>query len=228
MICQVGGEHQRVSRDHQEGHHEADLIMEAIAPLMTRNRSTLSGNRRTRKRGKSSAKIPHGHSQRKCQLLVWSMVIGTRSLHRYSTTGSWRTSLSCLTTSGEGLTATAFVLLPVRTKEETLSIQINNPSRSTSMRKPRSPNTVKEQRSSVVGRGIACTLQLTMMKIEKVMQFLVEAGYTPNAFLKPIGKSRGKGRDEEPHKPILLEGIEGSFSGDGELSPLPFFNNRLS
>ncbi|CAL1134705.1 unnamed protein product, partial [Cladocopium goreaui] len=29
-------EHQRVSRDHQEGHHEADLIMEAIAPLMTR------------------------------------------------------------------------------------------------------------------------------------------------------------------------------------------------
>ena len=55
----------------------------------------------------------------------------------------------------------------------------------------------------------------TMMKIEKVMQFLVEAGYTPNAFLKPIGKSRGKGRDEEPHKAILLEGIEGSFSGDG-------------
>ena len=161
MICQVGGEHQRVSRDHQEGHHEADLIMEAIAPLMTRNRSTLSRNRRTTKRGKSSAKFPHGlstwtHSQRKCQLLVWSMVIGTRSLHRYSTTGSWRTSLSCLTTtttsvlsklprniamiwsapSGEGLTATAFVLIPVRTKEETLSIQINNPSRSTSMRKP--------------------------------------------------------------------------------------------
>ena len=141
MKCQVGGEHQRVSRDHQEGHHEADLIMEAIAPLMTRNRSTLGRNRRTTKRGKSSAKFPHGlstwtHSQRKCQLLVWSMVIGTRSLHRYSTTGSWRTSLSCLTTSGEGLTATAFVLIPVRTKEETLSIQINNPSRSTSMRKP--------------------------------------------------------------------------------------------
>lgn len=49
------------------------------------------------------------------------------------------------------------------------------------------------------------------MKIEKIMSFLVEAGFNPDrlAFLKPMDKKHGTA---EPQQPVLCPSLERSIS----------------
>ena len=52
----------------------------------------------------------------------------------------------------------------------------------------------------------------TTMKIEKVMQFLVEAGYTPNAFLKPIAARAEEKAEMRSHiSQFFSRALKGAF-----------------